>query len=146
MNYDQFFAAKLDLLKQEGRYRVFADIERRAKPEAVLATNPSSLRLEDMLPKLAAPSATDVDPDVLRLLKEGRKKESAFDLRHSPLAAYLYARLGDAASDRALASEDGWPFLEALPRDQVLEVATLCQQIATTRASGLAEIVARLKA
>ncbi len=104
-----------------------------------------SLRLEDMLPKLAAPSATDVDPDVLRLLKEGRKKESAFDLRHSPLAAYLYARLGDAASDRALASEDGWPFLEALPRDQVLEVATLCQEIATTRASGLAEIVARLK-
>ena len=59
-----------------------------------------SLRLEDMLPKLAAPSATDVDPDVLRLPKEGRKKESAFDLRHSPLAAYLYARLGDAARRR----------------------------------------------
>ncbi len=30
MDYDEFFAAKLGLLKQEGRYRVFADLERRA--------------------------------------------------------------------------------------------------------------------
>ena len=30
MDYDDFFAAKLGLLKQEGRYRVFADLERRA--------------------------------------------------------------------------------------------------------------------
>jgi 5-aminolevulinate synthase len=28
MNYDQFFAGKLDQLKAEGRYRVFADLER----------------------------------------------------------------------------------------------------------------------
>ena len=30
MNYDDFFTAALDGLKQEGRYRVFADLERRA--------------------------------------------------------------------------------------------------------------------
>ena len=104
-----------------------------------------SLRLEHMLPRLDGPNASDVDPDVLRLLEEGRKKESAFDLRHSPLAAYLYARLGDAASDRALAADDGWPLLEALPAAHVIEIATLCQPIAVTRASGLAAIVARLQ-
>ncbi|KAA3654080.1 MAG: crotonase [Proteobacteria bacterium] len=39
----------------EAKRTLFADIERRAKPEAVLATNTSSLRLEDIATALAAP-------------------------------------------------------------------------------------------
>ncbi|MCB1950707.1 MAG: enoyl-CoA hydratase/isomerase family protein [Zoogloeaceae bacterium] len=39
----------------DAKRALFADIERRAKPEAVLATNTSSLRLEDIATALSAP-------------------------------------------------------------------------------------------
>src|SRR5690606_36510708 len=104
------------------------------------------LRLEQLLPPVETPYAADADPDVLRLLAEGRKKESCFDLRHSPLAAHLYAHLGDAASDRALDAEDGWPLIEALPKERVVELAEGCARVAPTRAAALQAIVDRLSA
>lgn len=104
----------------------------------------STLRLEHLLPPDVEPAAADVDAEVLRLLAEGRKNESVFDLRNSPLAAYMYAQLGDAESDRVLAAEDGWPLLEALPPRMVARIASACARIAPTRARGLAEIVAHL--
>jgi hypothetical protein len=103
-----------------------------------------SHRLEQLLPQVP-PSADDVDPVVFRLLRDGRNKESGFDLRHSPLATYIYAHLGDAASDRALAEEDGWPLLRAIAPAQVIEVARKSAQIATTRAAALEDIAATLE-
>lgn len=105
-----------------------------------LPSESSGLRLEHLLP-IPEPVADDVDPTVFRLLSEGRKKESGFDLRHSPLAAHLYAHLGDAASDRALEAEDGWPLMRALPEALVREVARQCAVIAPTRAAALEELV-----
>lgn len=104
----------------------------------------TTLRLEHLLPEEQAPSAADVDPEVLRLLTEGRKKESVFDLRNSPLAAYMYAQLGDAESDRVLAQADGWALVEALPPRMVGCIANACAQIAPTRARGLDQIVERV--
>lgn len=102
-----------------------------------------SHRLEELLPEVT-PAATDADPVVLKLLSEGRAKESGFDLRHSPLASYLYAHHGDAASDRALEAEDGWPLLRALDPARVAEVARASAKIATTRAKGLNDIADQL--
>lgn len=104
-----------------------------------------SQRLENLLPETET-VADDVDPSVYRLLHEGRKKDSGFDLRHSPLAAHLYARLGDAATDAVVKEEDGWPLLDALPADVVLAIADASAEIATTRATGLRVIAERVRA
>lgn len=103
-----------------------------------------SQRIEDLLGELPT-FGDDVDDAVFRLLSEGRKKDSGFDLRHSPLAAFLYAHLGDARSDLVLEQPDGWPLLEALPRHAVARVTRATAQIATTRREKLLAIADRLE-
>lgn len=102
-----------------------------------------TLRLEHLLPAPPRATVPDVSADVLRLLIEGRKKDSGFDLRNSPLAAYLYARLGDAESDRLLALPDGDALLAAMPTAIVTEIAGACARMAPTRAAALASLAAR---
>lgn len=104
-----------------------------------------SLRLEQLLPE-PGPPAPDVDDVLLRLLAEGRRREVAFDLRHSPLAAYMYARMGEAESARVLAKPDGWPLLEALPPGMVAEITRACAEVAPTRAERLNAIARRIAA
>lgn len=101
-----------------------------------LPSESDSQRLEDLIPANDSIVA-DADPVVYRLLWEGRTRESGFDLKHSPLAAHLYACLGDVASDRVLGVEDGWPLLEALPSDVVIAIAHACATIASTRVAKL---------
>ncbi len=103
-----------------------------------------ALRLEHLLPEEVEPAVADIDREVLRLLAEGRKKESGFDLRNSPLAAYMYARLGDGESDRLLDTADGWPLLEAMPSEILTELARACAQVAPTRRAALAHLIERL--
>ncbi|MBZ0118785.1 MAG: hypothetical protein K8H88_17420 [Sandaracinaceae bacterium] len=100
-------------------------------------------RLEDLLPEMPAP-VKDADPEVLRLLVEGRQRDSGFDLKTSPLAAYLYAHMGAAATDAALASDEGAPFLTAIPREALAEVVQACMRIAPTRAKALEGVLSRL--
>ncbi|MFK7989931.1 MAG: hypothetical protein AB8I08_28180 [Sandaracinaceae bacterium] len=102
------------------------------------------LRLEHLMAK-PTPTAADADPTVFRLLVEGRKKDSGFDLRHSPLAAHFYAEMGDAKSDAVLDAEDGWPLLEALPSALSARIARACAQIASTRSAKLIAIAERLE-
>lgn len=92
-------------------------------------------RLEDFLPE-AKTSAQDVNIQILTLLAEGRTRASDFDLKTSPLAAYLYATLGDAATRSSLkvASERGLDgLLDALPRKHLKGIANAAAEIATTR-------------
>lgn len=109
-----------------------------------LPSESHSLRLEQLLP-VREPETDRLDEVVYRLLAEGRKKDSGFDLRHSPLAAHLYGRLGDEGTDRALAADEGMPFLAALPPETVREVAEACATIAPTRKAGLDALLATLE-
>ncbi|MBX3274731.1 MAG: hypothetical protein KF729_30975 [Sandaracinaceae bacterium] len=104
-----------------------------------------SRRLEDLLGELPT-FGEDVDEAVFRLLSEGRKKDSGFDLRHSPLAAYLYAHLGGERTDRALEAADGWPLLTRLPQSVVVDVARATAEIASTRADALRALADQLEA
>jgi len=110
-----------------------------------LPTEAHSQRLEELLGE-SPTLIEDCDPAVFRLLSEGRNKDSGFDLRHSPLAARLYAQLGDGASDRALAEDDGWPLLRALPPELVAHVTRATAKIASTRRSKLIAIADALDA
>lgn len=99
------------------------------------------VRMEDALPARPAAAASDVQADVLALLREGRARPSGFDLTNAPLAAFLYASLGDAALDRVVglvkAPEQGptqWrALLATLPAPVLHTVIDSCLPVATTR-------------
>ncbi|MGE0707491.1 MAG: hypothetical protein AB7N76_10900 [Planctomycetota bacterium] len=108
-----------------------------------------TIRLESFLPERPGKQAADVDAEVLDLLELGRATDSGFDMKHSPLAAYLYLRVGQAECDRlaALAKESlaakqdpGLAYLQALPQDAVRMIAEACSHLATTRAEALRRI------
>ncbi len=58
---------------------------------------PGPRRLEQFLAPDLDPPAPDADPALFGLLAGGRKTETAFDLRASPLAARLYRSMGEMA-------------------------------------------------
>ncbi|HRY55444.1 MAG TPA: hypothetical protein P5133_07415 [Spirochaetia bacterium] len=63
--------------------------------------------LSSFLPEIPVPAWLSTENPVYRLLKDGRLDESAFDLKNSPLALYLYHRLHPAAwGERARTAED----------------------------------------
>jgi hypothetical protein len=108
-----------------------------------------TIRLESYLAPRPGTQANDMDDDVLDLLENGRASDSGFDMKRSPLAAYLYRRLGQAECDRlakvakeslADESQPGRAFLEALPDATVRMVAEACAHLATTRATRLRTI------
>jgi hypothetical protein len=108
-----------------------------------------SMRLEDFLPA-AVPQGANADATVYALLAEGRQNESAFDIRNSPLAAYLYARLGQQEIERLAASEvdpmggtSAARTLSLLPADVLDDVLAACARMAVTRTRELNALTAR---
>jgi hypothetical protein len=100
-------------------------------------------RAEDFLP--APPRARDIDEEMLRVLRDGRARESRNDLTSSPLSAWIYTALGNAGSARALSAARAMfagtlhagDFLAQLPPDIVLPIGESCTQIAVSRREAL---------
>ncbi|MBT3223278.1 MAG: hypothetical protein HN348_29750, partial [Proteobacteria bacterium] len=97
-------------------------------------------RLEMFLPQPKA-FAASCDPEVFALLAVGRRSESTFDLRNSPLSAHLYASLGDDGVAAILGEaplpddvEMSSKFLEFVPAWLCREVALACARMVDTRA------------
>lgn len=96
--------------------------------------------------KLTA-KANTIDETVYNLLWCGREAESSFDLKHSPLAAYLYGLMGDVGLEASLeyaiypmTEEGARKLLGCIPGEAVRKIATACASIAVTRAGKLREI------
>jgi hypothetical protein len=101
-----------------------------------------------------------IDTDVYNLLAFGRRSETDFDIRQSPLAAYLYGSLGNAGLDDLLDNKSDaaknmlWPMSEAaawillqrIPLESVLTpiVENMCQ-VATSRSDKILSVLAKLK-
>lgn len=106
---------------------------------------PGSARMEDSLSAAPAGASSDVQAEVLALLRDGRPRPSGFDLKNAPLAAYLYAVLGDAGIERAVrlqrsarpGVEGARALLSELPAPVLREVIDACASVATTRAGRL---------
>jgi hypothetical protein len=87
---------------------------------------------------------------ILRLLEEGRCQPSSFDMKSSPLSAYLYARMGEkrvmeaAARARSMAGGTLSPrqFLDGLEPQLVAAVAEAASNEAVTRRDALLRIAA----
>jgi hypothetical protein len=166
----KYLAAKLLSL---GVLSAFAELSGGDAPVALFmgdlpSRNRFSRRLEDalVLPKLHGEGGSndgssqddegelvlrdDCDGDVYRLLSQGRKSDTSFDIRQSPLAAYLYAILGDAGVDGLvsgclrtypLSREGSAVLLQRLPRGTVAHVAENIAKIARSRSSRILQIL-----
>lgn len=100
----------------------------------------------------ADPKNNTIDETVYDLLTCGRETESSFDLKHSPLAAFLYSLMGDKGLEASLQyavfpmTQDGArKLLGCIPRKAVWKIATACANIALTRAKKLKEIAEEYK-
>jgi hypothetical protein len=91
------------------------------------------------------------DPELLALFVTGRAHDSSFDLRGSPLSAFLYRRLGEAGVEAALPSLRDFSggrlgpmaFLRAqspAALSAIASIAWAASRVATTRAARLGEL------
>ena len=112
----------------------------------------TSRRLEDTLPIVPASSLTHCDEDVYNILAYGRRSETAFDVKQSPLAAYFYSLLGDKGVEGILKSIKLYPMDEskaralllALPREAVVHVSDNMAKVAMSRRELIRRVVAEL--
>lgn len=89
---------------------------------------------------------------VYRLLTKGRTRETTFDVKQSPLAAYFYWHLGDDKTAAILKKVKVYPMdsivakelLLALPRDTVLYVAEKISPLATSRTHRIEQVMKSL--
>jgi hypothetical protein len=116
-----------------------------------------SRRLEDELPSPPGERLSQqqhVDLDVYNILLNGRTQEMYFDTRQSPLAAYLYGWMGDAAVKEVMRdlkvypmeSENAIELLSRLPRKIVERIAENMAKVAVSRADAIRSVMANLPA
>ncbi|CAB9522539.1 expressed unknown protein [Seminavis robusta] len=109
----------------------------------------NSQKLEDSLPIQNAENVQELghcDMDVYNILSGGRRSESSFDTKQSPLAAYLYAKLGDVKLTKLLKNNTMHPMddddnarnlLISLPRESTEFLARIMATIAVSRAGAI---------
>ena len=108
-------------------------------------------RLEAFLPPIDA-AARDVDPQVQRLLAEGRASESTFDTNPSPVGAFLHEAVGEAAVMKGVEMAKRWwggagdaaTFLRAQPAKPAAAIARAAANIIETRRDRLFALAEQL--
>jgi hypothetical protein len=106
----------------------------------------SKVRMEKFLPSTLA--VADMNELVLRLLEKGLPITSTFDLKNSPLAAYIYRALGDKAllaiskkTNRANPQDAlGSEYLTYFPSQVVADIAFACAKVCTARSADLLKL------
>ncbi len=108
------------------------------------------VRLDDFLPSPPSHCQEEEASPIFRLLRYGRAGSSSFDMSNSPLALFIYQKLGmenckqllkDATSlfSSQLAPQT---FLDQLPTEIIVPIATACAVMATTRSAALRQYLA----
>lgn len=95
---------------------------------------------------------SDLDPVILDLLDKGRRNETFYDSKSSPISAYLYNALGDLKTrELVLIAKDYFQkkithkeFLNAFPFEVIQEISKACGQTAFTRQKQLDQIDIKL--
>lgn len=89
-----------------------------------------------------------MDKTVFQLLRYGRESESNFDIKNSPLGAYLYALIGDEGVEENLKvvthpmdDEKAMLLLKSLPFEACNEIISACAKIAITRREKLMSLL-----
>ena len=114
---------------------------------------PMSSHIEDFLDTDYLPSDdVDIDHAVLKLLREGRTKDSFFDRNKSYLAALIYAHIGQRGMEECLKyivhpmdEAHSWLLLRNLPISLSHEILSACSNLAITRRLEISKIVDKLR-
>ncbi len=103
-------------------------------------------RAEDFLP-IPTPLYENIvyQPEVLHLLEHGRETETSFDMKNSPLSAFVYKSLGSKRCNelinkaRELYDEKiyYYEFLDFIDKPVISALAQACAKVAMTRAKAL---------
>jgi len=101
--------------------------------------NRISRRLEDTLPRFDNQDLNGCDDDVYRLLAEGRKSDTKFDIKQSPLAAYLYALIGDAGVEQILKDVKTYPMNESVAKDLLSRLPRSAVVVVAENMAGIAQ-------
>ncbi len=86
-------------------------------------------------------SEDEIDQEVLKLLAIGRKDTQAFDVKQSPITAYLYCRINRATREKLFEDSikffkgeiEPLKFLQLIPRQIIESIILGCIELATTR-------------
>jgi len=108
---------------------------------------------EEFLPDPAGDQLKKGDKVVYHILKEGRKTETQFDTKQSPISAYLYATLGDEKLTEILNTvklvpmekENARMILKALPIDALDAISNALKSIAIPRAKRIGILMEQLR-
>jgi hypothetical protein len=108
-----------------------------------------SVQLEDTLPAPSDEELEQCDMDVYNLLSQGRRSETAFDIKESPLAAYLYGSLGDdglfdllkKVKVHPMTADVAKQLLTQLPRVPVQRIGSQMAMVAMSRSDRILEVL-----
>jgi hypothetical protein len=108
-----------------------------------------SVQLEDTLPAPSDEELEQCDMDVYNLLSQGRRSETAFDIKESPMAAYLYGSLGDDGLFDLLKKVKVYPMttdaakqlLAQLPRVPVQRIGSQMAMVAMSRSERILAVL-----
>ena len=108
-----------------------------------------SMNLEEFLDMEHEPAkGLKFDKDVLKLLCEGRKLETKFDEKRSPLGANLYAHIGDDGVKESIKyavhpmdKTNALLLLQSLPSKLVVTILAACSELAITRSAEISLIL-----
>jgi hypothetical protein len=105
-------------------------------------------RVEDFLPEITE-NHKDITPEVYHLLEFGRTTATSFDLQNSPLASFIYKKIGALACKNSLVlaklffKQEILPynFLQQLDRSITIPILRACSNLAETRKQKLLAII-----
>jgi len=110
----------------------------------------------NLMPKQKMPvhrnDDVEMDITVFNILNDGRAAETSFDIKESPLAAYLYRNLGDEGLNKALdrkifpmGKEEAFDLLCNMPRVLIQTVADNMARVAVTRKEKIYSVLDSLR-
>jgi hypothetical protein len=102
-------------------------------------------RLDNHLPDVSAVPSVDESSTLFGLLAFGRASSSSFDMQNSPLSLFLFKLLGWDRAQTLLAEAktmfegmiDARTFLDRMPIEMIVPVASACAEMASTRREAL---------
>ena len=110
-------------------------------------------RTEQFLdPSVPTLGRKNINPIVLRLLTEGRPGPIDFDIKNSPLAAYIYERMETPALTNAIQLSKKFfkgdisslSFLQSLPKPIVVSIMMAVSQVAWSRSDAIVNLKAQI--
>jgi len=108
---------------------------------------------DDILPNSTTEQLEECDKVVYHILKNGRKTESQFDTKRSPIAAYLYATIGDerlleivrTVKLIPMEEENARLILKAVPIEALEKISNALKHMALSRTRRFEKLMKQLR-